>query len=299
LKNLSNTIVVFMSLKFKILLFVIFSFSPINSSSNIIVYEPVYKNDYEKELFDLSEKLVISEVAKKICRVVSYEAILEDISNWRRSICKQMGKNRCSLYGHTRSHYKFKMVMHIKHTLQIDGLKKAKELLYKGEQVFMPYLDNIYENYPFCIFQVFGNHKHLSIPLTKIIEYTAIKHRKNKFLVSVFGGAVQLAIIIENTDQKELEKVLPLLKEFYEDCLGSNSEEFLNKLGNFYWWFIHAKPYIRGSNSIARVLTSAILKSRGYPDNLKDGVFLDLEALLESQSTVFAQNFKNFYNLGN
>jgi hypothetical protein len=288
-----------MSLNFKIILFVIFSFSPIYSSSNIVVYEPVDKEDYEKELFDLSEKLVISEVARKICRGVSYEAILEDISNWRRSICKQLGKNRCSLYGHTRSHYKFKMVMHIKHTFQIDGLKKAKELLNNGEQVFMPYLDNIYENYPFCIFQVFGKHKHLAIPLTKIIEYTAIKHRKNKFLVGVFGGAVQSAIIIEHTDQKELEKVLPLLQEFYKDCLESKSEEFLYKLGKFYWWFIHAKPFLRGSNSIARVLTSAILKSRGYPDKPKDGVFLHLEALLEAQSTVFAQNFKNFLNLVN
>lgn len=267
---------------------------PLFGSNNIVIIKPQYLEIDKEELFVASAISASDEIAKNILSESSFEEILSQAIRWRRDLEKKLNKNGWSYLGLRREKYSFKFYTNLKDLPVSNGLEKARELLEQGEKNIYLF-ETLDASFPFEVYTFLGKFKDLVIPLTKVIGYPGYLYRKNSSLLQIFGKDFQEPIVFEHTQEKELPKIHPILKELYEDCVKSSKIELFERLGYFYWWFVHSKPFIRGSNSIVRILILSILKARGEYCTCKKGLFPQYEALLESNPEVFGRNFISFF----
>jgi hypothetical protein len=285
-----------MFLKPSLLGCIFFFFFPLSGDLNIVIKKPLNLEPKDKKIFVASEYEIIQELEKKISYGNSYEIILADAVNWRREIEKKLHKkNGWSTLGQKRKKYSFKFFTNLKDIPLPDVSRRARELLGRG--VTAPYYFETFDaSFPFNLYQFFGEFENRVIPLTKIIEYPGFNYRKSVSLIEIYGKDWGEPIVFEHTDEIELNEIDTILKELYQNCLKASREELFFKLGIFYWWFVHAKPFIRGSNSIGRVLVLSLIKSKGESLRFKEGLFPHFEALFEPNSEGYGRIFREFFD---
>ncbi|NDD98981.1 hypothetical protein EB008_01655 [bacterium] len=274
---------------------VFFFFFPLSADLNIVIKKPLNMEPKDKKVFIASENEIIEELHKKISYGDTYEIILAGAVNWRREIEKKLHKNGWSTLGLRRKKYSFYFFTHIQDIPLPDTSKRARAVLDRG--VIAPYYFETFDaSFPFNLYQFFGEFQDTLIPLTKIIEYPGFNYRKNGPLLEIYGKNCREPIVFEHTNEKELGKLDTILKALYQNCLTASNGELFSKLGLFYWWFVHAKPFIRGSNSIGRVLVLSVLKSKGESLSFKEGVFPHFEALFEPNGEGYGSIFRDFFD---
>ncbi len=265
-------------------------------------FDPYLHNEFMKSRHEQIETML-----HMVKDELTYHDALSTAAKWRNDLAIKQMSDPVYEFGNYRKGSGYSNLIlggGLFHVEKIDILlKKApKTSVLRG---------NLQEGDLFSQYEIFGLLEGEKIPLTLVFHVHHINSGninnlpgedetwfkpKKKIQKSIFGDSIDRQYFVIHTEPEYLDKIHDYLFEIWDTILFSEtSENKLDLIAKFYWWFAHAMPFERGSAAIAEVLSQVLLKSSGYDWEKKSHLLIDIEALLEPNMDEFIRKYPTFY----